>query len=98
MRLKLETLRNMTGQTHLFLKLAKEFNLNNIETVRRWMRVNKNNGPLTAKSSLIIISIALNMPEELLTEEVTNEIISKRISDPCLAESGYDGKADCRSL
>ena len=87
-RLKLQTLKNMRGNTSLFLKLADEFNLSNIPTVRRWMRENKPNGPLTSKAALTIISDAINVSEAKLVEEVNNETNSKRVPDTTPALSG----------
>jgi hypothetical protein len=78
-RLKIETIRSMRGQTQLFIKLAQENDLQNIETVRRWIRVNKPNGPLTSKSALSIISVALNVPETRLLENFDYETNVKRI-------------------
>jgi hypothetical protein len=66
-------IRSMRGQTDLFHEITDEFGLNNIETIRRWMRVNKVNGPLTSKSALSIISRKLNVPEENLLETFYHE-------------------------
>jgi len=78
----------MRGNTALFVDLANEFQLSNIPTVRRWIRENKINGPLTSKASLSLISKALNVPELNLLEEVKNETNSKRRTDPYPAISG----------
>jgi len=72
-RLKPETLKSMRGQTPLFLQLVEDFGLESLETVRRWMRANKPNGPLTSEAALRIVSKALDLPAELLTEEIELE-------------------------
>jgi len=81
-RLKIETIRSMRGQTQLFVQIAQENGLQNIETVRRWLRMNKPNGPLTCKSTLGIISIALNVPETSLLEDFDHETYNKRAGSP----------------
>jgi hypothetical protein len=74
----------MRGQTDLFLQLTSEFNKSSLETIRRWMRANELNGPLTTKAALSIISISLNVPEHELLESIENENFNKgRVSaDP----------------
>ena len=79
-RLTQSTIRSMRGQTDLFAEITEEFGLNNLETIRRWMRANKANGPLTSKSALRIISRKLNVPEKYLFESFENEINLKRSS------------------
>ena len=65
-RLKRETIKSMSGQIPLFKEIMEDFNLESIETVRRWLRENKPNGPLTSKAALNIISKGLSVPEEYL--------------------------------
>lgn len=84
-RLKIETIRSMRGQTQLFVKLAQENDLQNIETVRRWLRMNKPNGPLTSKSALGIISLALNVTETRLLEDFDYETNNKGAVSPNLS-------------
>jgi len=87
-RLTEQTILNMRGQTALFVKITDEFGLNSLETIRRWMRANKPNGPLTSKTSLNIISKALNVPEHLLLETISHELNPKRSIS---AESALSG-------
>jgi hypothetical protein len=77
-RLRIETIRGMRGQTQLFVKITEEFELQNIETIRRWLRENKPNGPLTAKAALVLISTALNVPEIKLLEDIEYEANTER--------------------
>ncbi len=80
-RLTAQTILNMRGNTSLFIDLANEYELSNIPTIRRWLRENKKNGPLTTKGALAIISKAINVPEAKLLEEVNNEVDKKRVPD-----------------
>ena len=81
-RLTTSTLNSMRGNTALLREIAIENDLNTLETVRRWMRQNKGNGPLTSISSLRLISEAINVPESKLMEESKNETDCKRMSSP----------------
>jgi len=94
-KLKRETILGMRGQTHLLLNITKEFKLQNIETIRRWLRANKPNGPLTSKAALAIISLALNVPEINLIEEFIYEIDTKRTHGIEPSQSGQNGKRNC---
>jgi len=67
--LKKETIKNLYGQTALFRMLMDECNVVNMETIRRWIRANKPNGPLTAITTLEIIAEITKIPLELLTEQ-----------------------------
>jgi len=80
-RLTTSTLNSMRGNTSLFTKIAVENDLNTIETVRRWMRENRNNGPLTSVANIRIISEAINVTESKIVEEVSNETNCKRMPD-----------------
>jgi len=77
-RLRIETIRGMRGQTQLFVQITDEFGLANIETIRRWLRENKPNGPLTAKAALGLISTALYVPEVKLLEDFEYEANAQR--------------------
>jgi len=90
-RLTTQTLANMRGNTPLFVSIVKENELNTVETVRRWMRQNKLNGPLTSIANLALISNALNVPIKYLTESLTDETNRKRKPDPYPAITGQDG-------
>lgn len=83
-RLKNSTIRSMRGQTDLYQELISEFNKSSLETIRRWMRANEVNGPLTTKAALNIISISLNVSEHELLESIENEnFYQRRVSaDP----------------
>jgi len=87
-RLKTSTLANMKGNSLLLGRLTRDNELNTVETIRRWMRQNKVNGPLTSIANLKIISDAINVSEAKLVEEVNNETNSKRVPDPDTALSG----------
>jgi hypothetical protein len=91
-RLKKETILGMRGQTLLLLNITKEFKLQNIETIRRWLRTNKPNGPLTSKAALAIISQALNVPEINLIEEFIYEIDTKRNYCNVPSQSGQNSQ------
>lgn len=80
-RLKPAVILSLKGQTAVLVELAEEYGLNNIESIRRWMRKNKSNGPLTTKAALKIISRRLMIPEADLTEETKHETDSKGIND-----------------
>ena len=77
-RLKESAIKAMRGQTELFYLICEEFKKNNIETVRRWVRQNEINGPLTTRAALELISDALNVPINRLLHFVDDETNSKR--------------------
>lgn len=87
-RLTKQAILSMRGQTSLFVEITNEYGLQNLETIRRWMRANKPNGPLTSKTALNMISIALNVPEENLLENVEHGTNAKRINSVEPACSG----------
>jgi hypothetical protein len=94
-RLRIETIRGMRGQTRLFVKITEEFGMQNIETVRRWMRTNKPNGPLTSTAALEIISQALNVPETNLLEDFDYETYTKRVCSVEAPLSGQNCQRNC---
>lgn len=67
-KLKPETIRSLRGQVPLFEMLKSELNIRHIDTIRRWLRENKENGPLTTKGALGVISKGLKVPEKYLIE------------------------------
>ena len=87
-RLTPSTLLNMRGNTPLFIALAYENKIDTLETVRRWMRQNKPNGPLTSMGNLFLISSVLNVPIEYLTESKENETIREGVPDSSPVSSG----------
>lgn len=95
-QLKASVIKNMIGHTDLFQTLAKELGRGNIETVRRWMRANKPNGPLTTKAALCLISESLDMPFDLLTEENNHGTINQRVSDSDPSIEGHECKDGSR--
>lgn len=80
-QLKETTLKNLKGQTDIYVSLAEEFGLNDIASIRRWLRLNKPNGPLTTKAALTIIAEGTGIPADLLTEESNNENYSRGVED-----------------
>jgi len=78
-RLNQKAVMNVKGNTKVLVNIAEEFGLNNISTVRRWLRDNKVNGPLTTKAALKIISLSTGVPEGLLTEDPKNETNPKGV-------------------
>lgn len=67
-RLKPETVRSLRGQLPLFELLKSELNIKHTDTIRRWLRENSFNGPLTTKGALDVISKGLKVPEKYLIE------------------------------
>lgn len=64
---------NLRYRTDIKKRLMIDFRINNIESIRRWIRANRPNGPLTSKSSLKILAIGLSVSEKELLEEFDNE-------------------------
>ena len=50
-----------------------DFQITNMETIRRWIRANRPNGQLTSKSALKILAVGLNIAEKELLEEFEQE-------------------------
>lgn len=72
-RLTEKTIRAMRGQTELFIRIMDARGVKNIETIRRWVRQNEPDGPLTAIGTLSLISEATNVNLKNLTEDVITE-------------------------
>lgn len=96
-KLSTEALVKLKLRKDIKLILVNEFGLDpvwGIESVRRWMRQNKPNSPLTTKASLRILTKELNMPEgKILIDHENTDKIRERGSD-CIM-SGLVLQTDC---
>lgn len=96
-RLKYKVLKNLSGQTDIYQRIAEEHMIVSLHTIRRWARENKANGPLTTLTSLKIISQGTGIALENLTEECHDnamEFNGKRVSGNIYALTGSDCERD----
>lgn len=69
-KLKPNIVRSIKGQTCFYHDIMREFGLTTIFSVRRWLKENRPNGPLTTTIAVEILAETLDLPIEMILETV----------------------------